>query len=153
MGRRLNPPKQDRPRGISRRRFLGNAAGAAALWIAPSRSVVAALGQSAGPAASHAAWLRVDTSKPVNSFDPDKSLGSSMDDLSIEVIQKIYTPEMVRQWLAAGWGLITYRNHTELAIEAWHWNKAAKDKEEFDQFMARRRTRPSPPPQDGQPQA
>jgi hypothetical protein len=58
----------------------------------------------------------------VNSFDPDKSLGSSMDELSIEVIQKIYTPEMVRQWLAAGWGPITYRNHTELAIEAWHWN-------------------------------
>ena len=122
MGRRLNPPKQDRPRGISRRRFLGNAAGAAALSMASSRSVVAALGQSAGPAASHAALLRVDTSKPVNSFDPDKSLGSSMDDLSIEVIQKIYTPEMVRQWLAAGWGPITYRNHTELAIEAWHWN-------------------------------
>jgi hypothetical protein len=42
--------------------------------------------------------------------------------LSIEVIQKIYTPEMVRQWLAASWGPITYRNHTELAIEAWHWN-------------------------------
>ena len=68
------------------------------------------------------ALLRVDTSKDVNSFDPDKSLGSSMDELSIEVIQKIYTPEMVRQWLAAGWGPITYRNHTELAIEAWHWN-------------------------------
>ncbi len=45
-----------------------------------------------------------------------------MDELSIEVIQKIYTPEMVKQWLAAGWGPITYRNHTELAIEAWHWN-------------------------------
>jgi hypothetical protein len=75
--------------------------------MASSSSVVAALGQSAGPAA----LLNVDASKAANSFDPDKSLGSSMDDLSIEVIQKIYTPEMVRQWLAAGWGPITYRNH------------------------------------------
>jgi hypothetical protein len=29
----------------------------------------------------------------------------------------------------------------------------AKDKDEFDQFMAQHRTRPTPPPQDGQPQA
>jgi hypothetical protein len=29
----------------------------------------------------------------------------------------------------------------------------AKDKEEFDQFMAQHRERPSPPPQDGHPQA
>jgi len=65
--------------------------------MASSSSVVAALGQSAGPAA----LLNVDASKAANSFDPDTSLGSSMDDLSIEVIQKIYTPEMVRQWLAA----------------------------------------------------
>jgi len=28
----------------------------------------------------------------------------------------------------------------------------AKDKEEFDQFMAQHRQRPTPPPQDGQPQ-
>ena len=122
MGRRLNPPKQDCPRGISRRKFLGQAAGAAALSMASSRRVVAALDQGAGPGASRAALLRVDASKAVNSFDPDKSLGSSMDELSVEVIQKIYTPEMVRQWLSAGWGPITYRNHTELAIEAWHWN-------------------------------
>jgi hypothetical protein len=118
MGRRFNPPKQNRPRGISRRKFLGQAVGAAALSMASSHRVVAALDQGAGAAP----LLQVDTRKPVNSFDPDKSLGSSMDELSIEVIQKIYTPEMVRQWLAAGWGPITYRNHTELAIEAWHWN-------------------------------
>jgi len=29
----------------------------------------------------------------------------------------------------------------------------AKDKEEFDQFMAQHRQRPTPPPQDGQPQS
>jgi hypothetical protein len=76
MGRRFNPPKQDCPPGISRRKFLGQAAGAAALSMASSHKVVAALDQGAGAAAS----LRVDASKAVNSFDPDKSLGSSMDE-------------------------------------------------------------------------
>ena len=90
--------------------------------MASGRKVMVVQDHGAGAAA----LLRVDAHKPVNSFDPDKSLGSSMDELSIEVIQKIYTPEMVRQWLAAGWGPITYRNHTELAIEAWHWNSTTR---------------------------
>ncbi len=122
----LNPSEQNLPRGISRRKFLEHAAGTAALSVLSSGKVLAALGQGDGSAAPHAALLRVDATKAVNSFDPDKSLGSSMDDLSIPVIQKIYTPEMVKQWLSAGWGPITYRNHTELSIEAWHWNSKGK---------------------------
>ena len=122
----LNPSEPDRPRGISRRKFLGQAAGATALTIVSSRKITAALGQAAGTGASRTALLRVDASKAVNSFDPDKSLGSSMDELSVPVIEKIYKPEMVRQWLSAGWGPITYRNHTELAVEAWHWNSNGK---------------------------
>jgi hypothetical protein len=126
MELRLNPSQPQRPRGISRRKFLADAAGAAALTMVSSHNIAVALGQGAATGASHAALLRVDASKPVNSFDPDKSLGSSMDELSAPVIEKIYTPEMVRQWLSAGWGPITYRNHTELAIEAWHWNSNGK---------------------------
>src|SRR6202012_157317 len=122
VGYPSNPSGQEAPRGISRRKFLGQAAGAAALSMASSRRVGAALGQAAGSPA----LLRVDTSKAVNSFDPDKSLGSSMDQLSVEVIQKIYTPEMVKQWLAAGWGPITYSNPTQLATEAWDWNSKGK---------------------------
>jgi hypothetical protein len=101
-------------RGLSRRKFLAQA-GATAFSMVAGRQALAATDQSV-------ASLRIDAGKAVNIFDPDVSLGSSMDELSLEVIQKIYTPEMVRQWLAAGWGPITYRNHTELAIEAWHWN-------------------------------
>jgi len=101
--------------------FLGQAAGTAALSMLAPRVVGAVLGET-NPSASHAALLRVDAGKAVNNFDPDQSLGSSMDELSVPVIEKVYTPEMVRQWLSAGWGPISYRNHTELAIEAWHWN-------------------------------
>ena len=45
-----------------------------------------------------------------------------MDILSHDVVEKIYTPEMVKQCLSAGWGPITYRQNTELSIGAWHWN-------------------------------
>ena len=45
-----------------------------------------------------------------------------MDILSHDVVEKIYTPEMVKQCLSAAWGPITYRQNTELSIGAWHWN-------------------------------
>ena len=75
-----NPSEQHRPRGISRRKFLGHAAGAAALTMVSSRKITAALGQAAVEAVGHrtshcCGW----SEKPVNSFDPDKSLGSSID--------------------------------------------------------------------------
>lgn len=75
--------------------------------------------------ASPAATLRVDASSAhaVNSFDPEKALGSSMDILSSPVVDKIYTPPMIQEWLAAGWGPISYRNNTELSVAAWHWNR------------------------------
>ena len=113
---------------LTRRKFLTGTAGAAALSALPAAAVVTP-GQDSEQAArdkeTHApAILRVDASPghAVNSFDPDESLGSSMDELSPPIIEKIYTPEIIRESLSAGWGPITYRLHTELAIEAWHWN-------------------------------
>ena len=55
-------------------------------------------------------------------FDPDKSLGSSMDILSAKEFEKVFSPETIQQSLSAGWGPITYRQNTELSIGAWHWN-------------------------------
>ncbi|HEX5412313.1 MAG TPA: discoidin domain-containing protein [Terriglobia bacterium] len=111
---------------MSRRKFLSRTAGAAAFSALPNAAFAEpAVGHSGGSQAGSAATLlRVDTSPShvVNSFDPDESLGSSMDELSPSIIDKIYTPEIIRECLSAGWGPITYRLHTELAIEAWHWN-------------------------------
>jgi hypothetical protein len=28
----------------------------------------------------------------------------------------------VRRLLEAGWGTVTYRQNTELFVQAWHWN-------------------------------
>jgi hypothetical protein len=55
-------------------------------------------------------------------FDPDKALGSSIDILAADQIEKVYSREIIKEALSAGWGPITYRQNTELSIGAWHWN-------------------------------
>jgi hypothetical protein len=59
----------------------------------------------------------------INSFDPDRALGSSIDVLSRTEIDKVYTPHIIEESLSAGWGPITYRNNTELRMAAWHWTE------------------------------
>ena len=81
----------------------------------------------AGPPsqASSTALVRVDTNPAhvLNSFDPDRALGSSIDVLSRTGIDKVYSPHIVQESLSAGWGPITYRNNTELRMAAWHWTE------------------------------
>lgn len=89
--------------------------------------VVGAVAQLAatGQSASQPAIVHVDTSPKhiVNSFDPDRSLGSSLDVLSHKGIDEVFTPHILQESLSAGWGPITYRNNTELRMAAWHWTE------------------------------
>jgi len=73
---------------------------------------------------SAVATVIVDTNPyhVLNSFDPDRALGSSIDVLSHAGIDRVYTPHILQESLSAGWGPITYRNNTELRMAAWHWN-------------------------------
>ncbi|MGH2643752.1 MAG: discoidin domain-containing protein, partial [Chitinophagaceae bacterium] len=57
-----------------------------------------------------------------NSFRPNHALGTSIDMLDTGSVDALYTPEVIKECLAAGWGSMTYRQHTELQIAAWHWN-------------------------------
>jgi hypothetical protein len=76
-------------------------------------------------AVSAAQTVRVEISSgQAVPFDPDKSLGSSLDILSAKHFEKVFSPETIKQSLSAGWGPITYRQNTELSIGAWHWNPA-----------------------------
>src|SRR5215472_9020469 len=69
--------------------------------------------------------IRVDISPGKGiAFDPDQSLGSSLDIVPATVFERVFAPETIRQSLSAGWGPITYRQNTELSISAWHWNPA-----------------------------
>src|SRR5713226_7317341 len=69
--------------------------------------------------------VRVDTTPThvLNTFDPDTALGSSIDVLSRNGIDKVYTPHIIQEALSAGWGPISYRNNTELRMAAWHWTE------------------------------
>jgi hypothetical protein len=86
---------------------------------------VAARSQSTPPTESPAATIHVDATPghAINAFDPDSALGSSIDVLSHDGIDKLYTPHIIQESLSAGWGPITYRNNSELRMAAWHWNE------------------------------
>jgi hypothetical protein len=66
--------------------------------------------QSASPAqttgASTAGTVYVDATAAheLNAFEPDRAIGSSMDVLSHDVIDKIYTPAIMKEILSAGYG-------------------------------------------------
>ena len=64
-----------------------------------------------------------DPKHVLNSFDPDRAMGSSLDVLSRAGIDKVHSPHIVQESLSAGWGPITYRNNTELRMGAWHWTE------------------------------
>ena len=86
----------------------------------------AVMAQSAASAMEpQAATVHVDATPghAINSFDPDNALGSSIDVLSHDGIDKVYTPHILQESLSAGWGPITYRNNSELRMAAWHWTE------------------------------
>src|SRR5580704_16362643 len=72
---------------------------------------------------TNAQTVRVDaTPSHALVFDPDKAMGSSMDILSDKEFDTVYSEPIIKESLSAGWGPITYRQNTELTIQAWHWN-------------------------------
>jgi len=42
--------------------------------------------------------------------------------MSAVAIDQLFTEPAIRQVLGAGWQPVTYRQNTELKVEAWHWN-------------------------------
>ena len=109
----------------SRRTFLGTTVGAAALTMVRAVADAVVLSDqnaTSSPAASAVVRVHSAPAQVVNSFDPDKSLATSMDIQSRESINKIYTPENINVCLSAGWGPISYRLHTPETIDYWHWN-------------------------------
>jgi len=58
----------------------------------------------------------------VNSFRPTEALGAGLDRISRVSTDKIFTDAILKPMLSAGWQTVTYRQNTELHVEAWHWN-------------------------------
>jgi F5/8 type C domain-containing protein len=66
--------------------------------------------------------IEVDISHPTNHFVPKETLGAGVDRIAAEAIDKDFLQPTLEKTLASGWQPVTYRQNTELAIEAWHWN-------------------------------
>jgi hypothetical protein len=68
--------------------------------------------------------IRVDAtpSHATNTIVPTKALGAGIDRLGYEAADKLFTDATIQQILSAGWQTVTYRQNTELHMEAWHWN-------------------------------
>src|SRR6202007_1421721 len=58
----------------------------------------------------------------VNSFSPLQALGSTVDRIPSNATDAFFKPEAIKEILSAGWGAISYRQNTELFVQAWHWN-------------------------------
>jgi hypothetical protein len=58
----------------------------------------------------------------LNHVVPQKALGGGVDRIPVDAIDKTLTKEVLDQVAPSGWGPITYRQNTELSVEAWYWN-------------------------------
>jgi hypothetical protein len=61
-------------------------------------------------------------SHSTNTIRPTEALGAGIDRLPYGAADKLYVPDTIKQILSAGWQTVSYRQNTELHIEAWHWN-------------------------------
>ena len=66
--------------------------------------------------------VRIDTAAPVNAINPRDSVGAGIDRIPVDAIDHDLTKQALVPVLESGWQPVTYRQNTDLAVEAWHWN-------------------------------
>jgi F5/8 type C domain len=66
--------------------------------------------------------IQVDVTRPTNHFVPRETLGAGVDRIPAQAIDKGLTQPALDAALSSGWQPVSYRQNTELAVEAWHWN-------------------------------
>src|SRR5579872_638935 len=62
----------------------------------------------------------------VNTFRPLYALGSTVDRVPSNATDVFFRPDQIAQIQKAGWGVISYRQNTDLFVQAWHWNPKGK---------------------------
>ena len=62
----------------------------------------------------------------VNKFSPLYALGSTVDRVPSNATDVFFRPDQVQKVLSAGWGMVSYRQNTDLFVQAWHWNPKGK---------------------------
>jgi F5/8 type C domain len=64
----------------------------------------------------------ITPSHSTNTIKPTEALGAGIDRLPYGAADKMFVEDTIKQILSAGWQTVTYRQNTELHVEAWHWN-------------------------------
>ncbi len=77
---------------------------------------------SAPLALSQTIHVDATPSHSTNTIKPTEALGAGIDRLGYGAADKLYVADTIQKVLSAGWQTITYRQNTELHMEAWHWN-------------------------------
>jgi hypothetical protein len=93
-----------------------------------SFTVVLALIVSNSVATGVAQTVRVDAtpSHVANTFSPLYALGSTVDRIPSNATDTFFRADQIKQILSAGWGVVSYRQNTDLFVQAWHWNPNGK---------------------------
>src|ERR1022692_1780654 len=81
-------------------------------------AIIAALLNPTGEAQT----VRVDTTHVVNTFSPLYALGTTVDRVPSNATDTFFRPDQLEQVVSAGWGVVSYRQNTDLFVQAWHWN-------------------------------
>src|SRR5215472_2978237 len=67
-----------------------------------------------------------DPAHVANTYSPVHSLGAAIDRLRTGSPDHLLKDPLLKEILNAGWQTVTYRQNTELMVEAWHWNPNGK---------------------------
>jgi hypothetical protein len=79
-----------------------------------------------GSGAGQTVTVDVTPSHMVNAFIPRYALGSTVDRVPSNATDVFFRPDQVQKVLSAGWGVMSYRQNTDLFVQAWHWNPKGK---------------------------
>jgi hypothetical protein len=92
--------------------------------ISPRNFALNAILSLALSIAGLAQTVRVDATPGhvANTFRPRYALGTTVDRVPSNATDIFFRPDQVQQILSAGWGVVSYRQNTELFVQAWHWN-------------------------------
>ena len=77
-------------------------------------------------ASAQSVQVDVTPSHVVNTFRPLYALGSTVDRVPSNATDVFFHPDQIAQIQQAGWGVISYRQNTDLFVQAWHWNPKGK---------------------------
>jgi F5/8 type C domain len=91
------------------------------LMIAPTMIAATMIAALLGKP-SAAQTVLVDTSHAVNTFSPLYALGTTVDRVPSNATDTFFRQDQLQQVLSAGWGVVSYRQNTDLFVQAWHWN-------------------------------